>query len=128
MPDVKIAEQIATSQSVFAILFIILLFAGYKAIRGYLKEVKTENEKREEENKGREKEIKHLYNEHKTEAKERENKLMDFLEQNTESQKQTVVTLNKIEGNLDSLAKRMDEGFSDVWNQFEKIDKRIEKK
>lgn len=128
MPDIKIAEQIATSQSVFAILFIGLLYVGYKALKGYLKEVKSENEKREEENKGREKEIKDLYNEHKSEAKERENKLMEFLEQNTESQKQTVVTLNKIEGNLDSLAKRMDEGFSDVWNQFEKIDKRIEKK
>lgn len=127
MPDIKIAEQIATSQSVFAILFIALLLVGYKAIRGYLKEVKTENEKREEENKNREKEIKHLYNEHKTEAKERENKLMNFLDQNTESQKQTVVTLSKIENNLGSLAQRMDEGFNDVWNQFEKIDKRIEK-
>lgn len=120
MPEIQVAEKIATSQSVFAILFIIALFVGYRAIKSYLVDMKQENE-------GREQELKDMYKEHSSDAKERETKLMDFLDKSTESQNQTVVTLTKIEGNLDSLAKRMDEGFNDVWTHFEKIDSKVNK-
>lgn len=120
MPELQVAEKIATSQSVFAILFIIVLFIGYRALRSYLADIKKENENREQE-------IKDLYSEHKVESKEREVKLMSFLDKTNESQNQTVITLNKIENNLDSLAKRMDEGFNDVWDHFEKIDSKVDK-
>lgn len=98
MPEIKIAESIASSQYVFAILFIIVLFVFYKWI-----------------NKN--------YEEHKQDSKERENKLMDHLEKSNETQERTSRTLEKIEGSLHSLEKRTDEGFNAVWEQIEKFNK-----
>ena len=125
MPDIQIAEQIATSQSVFAILFIILLIVGYRAISKYLKDVKMENDKRE-------KEIKDLYTEHKDEskqreieAKERENKLMLHLERSDKSHEKTTRTLEKIEVSLQSLenkTQKMDIGINDIWKRLDEID------
>lgn len=111
MVEVKTAEQIASSQYVFAILFIILLFVVAKYLANHLKEMKEENGERE-------KELKVLYTEHKLESKEREQVLMLHLERSNESQEKSSNTLEKIEVSLRSLEKRMDEGFANVWEHI----------
>ncbi|KON87327.1 hypothetical protein AF332_11150 [Sporosarcina globispora] len=98
MPEFKIAESIVSSEYTFALLFIIVLYVFYKWI-----------------NKN--------YDEHKADSKERENKLMVHLEKSNETQERTSRTLEKIEGSLHSLEKRMDDGFNDVWEKIEKFDK-----
>lgn len=98
MAELQIAESIVTSEYTFAILFLIVLYFFYKWI-----------------NKN--------YDEHKADSKERENKLMAHLEKSNETQERTSRTLEKIEGSLHSLEKRMDDGFNDVWEKIEKIDK-----
>ncbi|MDT0160248.1 hypothetical protein [Bacillus sp. AG4(2022)] len=98
MPEIKVAESIVSSEYAYAIMFVIVLYVFYKWI-----------------NKN--------YDEHKADSKEREAKLMIHLEKSNETQEKTSRTLEKIEGSLTSLEKRMDEGFVDVWEKIEKIDK-----
>lgn len=130
MLDVQTAEKIATSQSVFAILFVILLFIGYRALKSYLKDMKKESEKREAE-------IKSLYAEHKEESKQREEEskqrelsLMAHLDRSDKSYEKTTETLGNIQTSLQSLetkTQKMDTGIDDIWKRLEEIDKQQHK-
>lgn len=116
MNEIGIAEQIASSQYVWAILFIVGIFVAYKATKNYLVDIKQENAAREEE-------IKELYKEHRLEAKERERDLMNHLEKSNESQERTAQTLERIEKNLNHLEVKVDKGFNDVWSVIENENK-----
>ncbi len=115
MPEVQVAQEIATSQYVFAVLFILLLFVAYRAIKSYLSDIKQENAEREQE-------LKELYKEHKVDAKERETKLMEHLDKSNQSQERTAIALERIEGSLNSLEDKVDKGFSDVWGHLEQTE------
>ncbi|MCA1025652.1 hypothetical protein LCM23_06070 [Cytobacillus kochii] len=116
MPEIQTAQEIAASPYVFGILFIILSFLFYKWVNKHNEEIKLENREREEK-------IEKLYEDHRIESKEREKNLMDHLKQSNDTQEKTSNTLEKIEGSLHALEKRMDEGFDNVWKQIEKFEK-----
>ncbi|MDV2885047.1 hypothetical protein RYX45_07630 [Alkalihalophilus pseudofirmus] len=81
--DFNIANEIATSQYVWAILCILL---GYYVIR----EMRKENK------------------EHREYSRQREIDLMKHLDRSNESQERMVITLEKLHDSLDSLEKRID--------------------
>src|SRR5690606_14532079 len=108
-------NSIATSQVIFAILFIGLLAIVMRAMWSLYKQFK-------EESKEREKKVEELYEEYKAEAKEREKKLLEHLEKSNESQERTSQTLVRIQESLVSLESRVDEGLSDVWKKIDQID------
>ncbi|AYC28732.1 hypothetical protein [Paenisporosarcina cavernae] len=111
MTEVQVAEKIASSEYVFAILFIIMLFIAVRWFAGHLKEMKQENQERE-------KELKDLYTEHKEESKEREKLLLRHLENSNESQAKTAEAIKKMSDSMKSIEQQMDTGFKEVWRAF----------
>ncbi|TPE65944.1 BhlA/UviB family holin-like peptide [Halalkalibacterium halodurans] len=81
--DYTVANEIATSQAVWAILCILL--AAY-----FIREMKKENQI------------------HREDSRKRENALIEHLHRSNESQEKTAETLEQIQLSLRSLEKRMD--------------------
>lgn len=142
MTETQIAEKIAGSEYVFAILFIIGLIVVGRWFFRYFAEMKAEmkqvNIETKEEmkkvydeskedlkkaNEEREQELKDYCAELKTDAKHREAALMEHLQRSNDSQEKTADTLVKIESSLHSLENKMDSGFNDVWEHLNQIDK-----
>jgi septal ring factor EnvC (AmiA/AmiB activator) len=92
--DYNTINEIATSPSVWAVLCIALAFAVIKVMH-------KQNEKREDV-------IIKLYEDYRSESKEREQSLMEHLERSDKSQTETSETLKQIQLTLSSLENRMD--------------------
>lgn len=96
MPDVKTAQQITESQYVFGILFVLLFLAVSIATTKLFNDLRKENTKRE-------KALHDIYDEHKRESREHEQKLMDHLERTNKAHERTSETLEKIQHGLVTL-------------------------
>lgn len=105
MADIGTVERVASSQFVFAILFIFLLFGVAKVFLSYFKTVKDEAAQRE-------KALINLYEQQRADSKSREENLMAHLDKTTKS-------LEGIEKNLTNLEQKMNAGLSDIWNHLE---------
>jgi predicted nuclease with TOPRIM domain len=92
--DYNTINEIATSPSVWAVLCILLTAAVLKIMH-------RKNEEREGV-------IIKLYEDYRTESKEREQSLLDHLERSNKSQAETSETLKQIRSSLSSLENRMD--------------------
>lgn len=90
----QFAHEIATSQVVWAILCIILAAS-------VIREMRKENVKRENDLIG-------LYEDYRSESKQREDKLMDHLERSNDSQEQTTTALQSVNETLKTMEGRID--------------------
>lgn len=89
--DISYAEKIVTSQVVWALLCILVVYAAYKAVIQYIKDLREENRTREEQ-------LVDLYEKQKLESTHREERLMTHIEKTTD-------TLEKIDTNVEELQK-----------------------
>lgn len=105
--DIATLEKIASSQYVWAILFIAALFIAYKALKKYISELKSDSIKQQQM-------IIDLYESHKKESQLREKKLMEHLDR-------TAKTLDSIEKSISKLELGVEKGFSDVWSHIKRI-------
>lgn len=109
MPDVKTAEQIAQSQYVFGILFILLFLLVIVGTRHFVIALQKKNDQREQE-------LREWYAEQRRESREREQRLMQHLERTTE-------TLEKIERSVVTLEHNTHQSFKEIWRQLNGRDK-----
>lgn len=109
MAELSIIEKIVSSQFVWAILCIIVVVVLYKAVVSYVKELKAENVKREDN-------LLDLYEKQKEESVAREERLMAHVEKTTE-------TLSHINDNLEHLEEEM----ARVHRRIDGIDTKLEK-
>lgn len=106
MLGVKTAESIASSQYVWAILFIIGIYLAYRAIKKYIEDLKEENQKREEK-------VLEIYETQKAESRDREDRLMTHVEKTTETLNDINTSLDKLQDEVRIANGRID----DVWNR-----------
>jgi hypothetical protein len=99
--DMKTFEDIASSQYVWAIICFIMVYFSVKFFKGHLDDLRKSSESREQK-------VYELYEDHRKESIDRENRLMAHLEK-------TGDTLISIEKSLSNLDERIDSGFSEVW-------------
>lgn len=99
---VTVIETILKSELTWGILCLILAVVFYRKMDSNTKELKDENSRREQQ-------IIQMYEVHKQEARQREERLMSHLERTTD-------TLEKMEKNLQKLDEKMDRGFKEVWD------------
>lgn len=92
--DYQVFSEIATSQVVWAILCILLAIA-------VIREMRKENVRREND-------LINLYEDHRKESKQREERLMDHLDRSNESQEQTAEALKSIRSTLTTMEGRVD--------------------
>ncbi|AYP68732.1 hypothetical protein BpsS36_00026 [Bacillus phage vB_BpsS-36] len=97
-------SNIASSETVFAILFIGLLFLVGKFIKQFIEKQREDSNKREEY-------IFSMHERQQEESKLREEKLHSHLSRNTDQ-------LEKIAGTLDKLETRVEHNFSEVWKEI----------
>lgn len=97
-------NSIAGSETVFAILFIGLLFLVGRFIK---QQIVTQRE----DSKEREEYILKMQERQLDESRDREEKLHSHLERNT-------TQLEKIAGTLDKLESRVEQNFSEVWKEI----------
>ncbi|MFA9457442.1 hypothetical protein ACERJO_11825 [Halalkalibacter sp. AB-rgal2] len=92
--EYQVVSEIATSQVVWAILCILLAIA-------VIREMRKENVRRETD-------LINLYEDHRRESKQREERLMDHLDRSNESQEQTAEALKSIRSTLTTMEGRVD--------------------
>jgi predicted RNase H-like nuclease (RuvC/YqgF family) len=102
---------IANSEVVFAVLFIVGLFAVGKYVRDALREQKEENAKREEQ-------LISFYREQLEISTKRETELMRHLDKNTEQLRNIADTLKEVQRNLSKLEDRVEDNFMAVWKEL----------
>ena len=100
--SLSLLESIVQSQFTWALLCLMVVWVFYRKMENNSKDLKEENTRRELQ-------IVSMYEEHKQEAGQREERLMTHLERTTD-------TLEMMEKNLQKLDEKMDKGFKDVWD------------
>jgi uncharacterized coiled-coil DUF342 family protein len=110
--DLKTLEQIANSQSVWAIIAFILAIFGYRTFSNYIQELKDESQQRENK-------LIELYEKQKIESKEREDKLMEHIQKTTE-------TLDRIDRSLDQMGKDIDRSLDEMGKDIARVNMRID--
>lgn len=111
MLGIKEIQSIASSEVVFALLFIFGLFVVGRYVVQFIAEIKDENTHRETQ-------LIDLYKEQITNSNNREVELMKHLEKNTEQLGNIADTLNDVQRNLSKLESRVDDNFKDVWKEL----------
>lgn len=111
MLGIKEIQSIASSEVVFALLFIFGLFVVGRYVVQFIAEMKDENTHRETQ-------IIDLYKEQIANSNNREVELMKHLEKNTEQLGNIADTLNDVQRNLSKLESRVDDNFKDVWKEL----------
>lgn len=130
---------VASSEYVFAVLFIAFLYVAIKQVQNTMKQERESSREREtyifsmHEKQLDEVKSNMLYergNSHKLLLEQRqsfdsrETKLMDHLSKNTDQLGNIAVTLKDIQRNLSKLEDRMEDNFMEVWKELgSKIDK-----
>jgi septal ring factor EnvC (AmiA/AmiB activator) len=102
---------IANSEVVFAVLFIIGLFAVGRYITNALKEQKEENTRREEQ-------LIEFYKNELEKSALREGELMRHLDKNTEQLRTIAETLKDVQRGLTKLEDRVEDNFMAVWKEL----------
>lgn len=109
MVDIEMLEKVVQSPFLWSILCLIVAITYFRNNESNVKRLQKQAD-------GREKSVTKLYEEHKKESREREDKLMNHLEKTTE-------TLQNIEHGISKLEGRMNGGFNDIWEQIDTIKK-----
>lgn len=111
-------EKIATSQTVWSMVAMVLAIIGYKAIKTYIIELRKDSQEREDK-------LLELYEQQRTESNAREERLMTHLENTTQTLDAISDSLEKLEreftANFDSLEEQMgtvNSRIDDVWKQI----------
>lgn len=107
--DITILESIVQSQTVWAILCLIVVVFFYRKREEESNRLRVQADERE-------KRIQKLYENHKQESKIREDKLMNHLEKTTD-------TMQNIQKGLTRLENRIDGGFQEIWDQIDSLKK-----
>jgi len=137
--SLKDIMTIASSETVFAVLFVAFLWIVIAQVKTALKETRESAQKREEyiltshekqmneikENMLHERASSHeLMVEQRISFDKREQELLKHLNKNTEQLGNIAETLKDIQNNLKSVENRMEDNFMDVWKELgNKIDK-----
>jgi septal ring factor EnvC (AmiA/AmiB activator) len=108
---VKDAQMIASSEYVFAILFILCLFIVGRWAFNFVKEVRDENT-------GRENKIFEMYDKQLEGSTKREEELMKNLNKNTEQLGNIADTLTDVQKNLSKLETKVDGDLKEVWKEL----------
>lgn len=109
--SVKDAVALANSDVVFAVLFIVGLFAVARYVNSVIREQKEENRQREEQ-------LIALYQKQLEDSAKREAELMRNLERNTEQLANVAATLKEIQRNLSKLEEKVETNFMEVWKEL----------
>lgn len=115
--DLKTLEKLATSEVIFAILFIGgLLFIG-RWFLNYMAEQKRENIEREAQ-------LLEIYKDQLSQSAVREKELMQHMGENTVQLKSIADTLKGVQDNLFKLEDRVNSDLQGVWKELgSKVDK-----
>ncbi|MGD7047100.1 hypothetical protein FZC83_02455 [Rossellomorea marisflavi] len=105
--NLKTVESIAGSQFVWAILCIIGVYVAYRAVKKYIEDLKTENQKREEK-------VLEIYEQQKLESKDREDRLMSHVERTTDTLAEINVSMDRLHEEVRTANGRID----DVWKHI----------
>lgn len=108
---IRDAISLANSEVVFAVLFIVGLFAVARYVNNVIREQKEENKYREEQ-------LFMLYQKQIEDSARREADLMRNLERNTEQLTNVANTLKEIQRNLSKLEEKVDTNFMQVWKEL----------
>jgi ABC-type bacteriocin/lantibiotic exporter with double-glycine peptidase domain len=103
--------NVANSEVVFAVLFIVGLFAVGKYIRDAMQEQKEENKRREEQ-------LIEIYKNELDKSANRERELMIHLDKNTEQLQGIADTLKDVQRGLTKLEDRVEDNFMAVWKEL----------
>jgi len=109
--SVKDVVALANSDVVFAVLFIVGLFAVARYVNSVIREQKEENRQREEQ-------LIALYQKQLEDSAKREAELMRNLERNTEQLANVATTLKEIQRNLSKLEEKVETNFMEVWKEL----------
>lgn len=109
--DLASLESIVKSQTMWSILCLIVVVFFYRKNEEEINRLRRQNDQRE-------KSITKLYEDHKRESLQREEKLMNHLERTTE-------TLEHIQRGLTKLENKIDGGFKEIWEQIDSIKKEM---
>lgn len=116
--DIKLLEKIAGSQFVWAIVCFILMIFGYRAIKAYILNLRSESQEREDKlielYETQKAESKQLFKAQKAESKEREDKLMIHLDKTTDTLGRIDLSLEQMRRDIDKVNLRVDE----VWTKM----------
>lgn len=103
--------DIANSEAVFAVLFIVGLYSVARYVQTALRDQKEENNRREEQ-------LFQMYREQLEASARREAELMKNLEKNTEQLGNIAETLKEVQRNLSKLEDKVDTNFMAVWKEL----------
>ncbi|RXF11079.1 hypothetical protein EG878_14585 [Enterococcus faecalis] len=121
------AIKIASSEVVFATLFILLGAAMLRWIVVFIKQSQTETIEREnyifEMHKQREADLKQVIAEQKKESEQREERLMKQIDFQQDQQRQIVMTLGSIQHSLEKLETKIDNDLHDIWRVLDDPDR-----
>ena len=138
---VKTAEDIAQSQFVFSILFIILLGFVLWNVKLMLDRMSRENQEMEDKNdeviekmqmlhEARQEQLQKIIDENKQESREREAQLMthnNTLLSQLQTQTNSLEEITRTQASMQETQEKMQRNLSDLQDSFEKIESRIEK-
>lgn len=126
--DFGVLNEIATSQVIFSLLFIALLWFGGRWFMQNFKEEKAESRQREEYifelHKKQLEDMKETQKLQQDSFDKREEKLMSVLDKNTEQLENVANTLTEVQRNLGKFESRADKNFKEIWIEIEKTKKR----
>jgi predicted RNase H-like nuclease (RuvC/YqgF family) len=111
MIDVKMLSDLASSETLFAVLFL----AGLVLVGRY---VVQHIRNTEEKSAQRESQLIEIYKEQLDASATREEKLMSHLDKSNEQLEGVADTLKDIQGNLEKLEHRVESNFHDVWKEL----------
>jgi hypothetical protein len=109
--DLNKLASLADSEVFFAVLFVAgLIYIGLY-VKGVLEQNRQDNTKREDT-------IVQMYEHQLNKAEDREEKLMNYLDKNTEQMEHISGTMKDIQGNIAKVEDRMEDNFMNVWKEL----------
>lgn len=115
--DFQTLNNIVNSDAIFALLFVVGLYLIGKWFMNFIEEQKLENKQREEM-------LFNSYKEQLEKSNEREKRLIEHLDKNTEQLENIANTLTKIEQRLTSFEEKVSDDLDNVWKELDtKVDK-----
>jgi septal ring factor EnvC (AmiA/AmiB activator) len=109
--DLNKLAQLADSEVFFAVLFVAGLIYIALYVKGVLEQNRQDNTKREDT-------IVSMYETQLNKAEDREEKLMSYLDKNTEQMEHISETMKDIQGNIAKVEDRMEDNFMNVWKEL----------
>lgn len=119
--DIDVVEKIATSQSIWSIVALILLYVIGMSVKHYIKHQNQKFDELREESKHREDKVIELYEKQRIESLERENRLMEHLNKTTETLGKIDHSLFNLQYKVDETQKKVDKvdrGLKEVWEHL----------